>query len=158
MKTWYALGLMFIVCLLGINTYFKHFTPEKEEPEQIVEQQPQDPPVQEETQEEPEPIVEPEPTIVSLGTYKITAYCGCAKCCGKTDGITASGTHVTAGRTIAAPPEIPFGTKLMINGHIYTVEDRGGAIKGKRIDIYFESHEEAERFGVQYIEVFKVIK
>ena len=46
----------------------------------------------------------------------------------------------------------------MINGHIYTVEDRGGAIKGKRIDIYFESHEEAERFGVQYIEVFKVIK
>ena len=158
MKTWYALGLMFIVCLLGINTYFKHFTPEKEEPEQIVEQQPQEPPVQEEIQEEPEPIVEPEQTIVSLGTYKITAYCGCAKCCGKTDGITASGTHVTAGRTIAAPPEIPFGTKLMINGHIYTVEDRGGAIKGKRIDIYFESHEEAERFGVQYIEVFKVIK
>ena len=158
MKTWYALGLMFIVCLLGINTYFKHFTPEKEEPEQIVEQQPQEPPVQEEIQEESEPIVEPEPTIVSLGTYKITAYCGCAKCCGKTDGITASGTHVTAGRTIAAPPEIPFGTKLMINGHIYTVEDRGGAIKGKRIDIYFESHEEAERFGVQYIEVFKVIK
>lgn len=158
MKTWYALGLMFIVCLLGIHTYFKHFTPEKEEPEQIVEQQPQEPLVQEEIQEEPEPIVEPEPTIVSLGTYKITAYCGCAKCCGKTDGITASGTHVTAGRTIAAPPEIPFGTKLMINGHIYTVEDRGGAIKGKRIDIYFESHEEAERFGVQYIEVFKVIK
>ena len=158
MKTWYALGLMLIVCLLGINTYFKHFTPEKEEPEQIVEQQPQEPPVQEETSEEPEPVVEPEPTIVSLGTYKITAYCGCAKCCGKTDGITASGTHVTAGRTIAAPPEIPFGTKLMINGHIYTVEDRGGAIKGKRIDIYFESHEEAERFGVQYIEVFKVIK
>ena len=158
MKTWYALGLMLIVCLLGIHTYFKHFTPIEKEPEQIVEQQPQEPPVQEEIQEEPEPIVEPEPTIVSLGTYKITAYCGCAKCCGKTDGITASGTHVTAGRTIAAPPEIPFGTKLMIIGHIYTVEDRGGAIKGKRIDIYFESHEEAERFGVQYIEVFKVIK
>ena len=158
MKTWYALGLMLIVCLLGIHTYFKHFTPVEKEPEQIVEQQPQEPPVQEEIQEEPEPIVEPEPTIVSLGTYKITAYCGCAKCCGKTDGITASGTHVTAGRTIAAPPEIPFGTKLMINGHIYTVEDRGGAIKGKRIDIYFKSHEEAERFGVQYIEVFKVIK
>ena len=158
MKTWYALGLMLIVCLLGIHTYFKHFTPVEKEPEQIVEQQPQEPPVQEEIQEEPEPIVEPEPTIVSLGTYKITAYCGCAKCCGKTDGITASGTHVTAGRTIAAPPEIPFGTKLMINGHIYTVEDRGGAIKGKRIDIYFASHEEAERFGVQYIEVFKVIK
>ena len=158
MKTWYALGLMLIVCLLGIHTYFKHFTSVEEKSEQIIEQQPQEPPVQEEIQEEPEPIVEPEPTIVSLGTYKITAYCGCEKCCGKTDGITASGTHVTAGRTIAAPPEIPFGTQLMINGHIYTVEDRGGAIKGNRIDIYFESHEEAERFGVQYIEVFKVIK
>lgn len=160
MKTWHALGLMLIVCLLGVHTYFKHFTPIEKKPEQIVEQQPQEPPIQEEIPEEPEPepVVEPEPTIVSLGTYKITAYCGCAKCCGKTDGITASGTHVTAGRTIAAPPEIPFGTKLMINGHIYTVEDRGGAIKGNRIDIYFESHEEAERFGVQYIEVFKVIK
>lgn len=94
----------------------------------------------------------------SLGTYKITAYCGCAKCCGKTDGITASGTHVTAGRTIAAPPEIPFGTKISINGHIYTVEDRGGAIKGKRIDIYFNTHEEALQWGVQYLEVFKVVE
>lgn len=96
--------------------------------------------------------------LVSLGTYKITAYCGCAKCCGKTDGITASGTKVTAGRTIAAPPEIPFGTKISINGHIYTVEDRGGAIKGNRIDIYFETHQAALDFGVQYIEVFKVVE
>lgn len=93
----------------------------------------------------------------SLGVYKITAYCGCAKCCGKTDGITASGTHVTAGRTIAAPPEIPFGTQIIINGHTYTVEDRGGAIRGNRIDIYFETHEEALKFGVQYVEIFKVI-
>ena len=92
----------------------------------------------------------------SLGTYKITAYCGCAKCCGKTDGITASGTHVKAGRTVAAPPELAFGTKLKINGHIYTVEDRGGAIKGKRIDIYFDTHEEALQFGVKYYEVFIV--
>ena len=65
---------------------------------------------------------------------------------------------MTAGRTIAAPPEIPFGTKISINGHIYTVEDRGGAIKGNRIDIYFESHQEALDFGVQHIEIFKVVE
>ncbi len=159
MKTWYGLGLMLIVCLLGIFTYFEHFTPEKENTsETIVETEVELPVEEPELPQEPEKVEEPEPTIVSLGVYKITAYCGCAKCCGKTDGITASGTHVTAGRTIAAPPEIPFGTKLMINGHIYTVEDRGGAIKGNRIDIYFETHEEANKFGVQYIEVFKVIK
>lgn len=94
--------------------------------------------------------------LVSLGTYKITAYCACAKCCGKTNGITASGTKVQAGRTIAAPKNFPFGTKLMINGHIYTVEDRGGAIQGNRIDIYFNTHEEALQWGVKYLEVFKV--
>ena len=158
MKYWQCLGLMFIVCALGFYTYIDNFVQKNEE---IIEIQPEEPiieetPIIEEPQIEEEK--EPEPIIISLGTYKITAYCGCAKCCGKTDGITASGTHVTAGRTVAAPPEIPFGTQLMINGHIYTVEDRGGAIKGNRIDIYFESHEEAERFGVQSIEVFKVIK
>lgn len=96
--------------------------------------------------------------VQSLGVYKITAYCSCAKCCGKTDGITASGTKVKAGRTIAAPSTFPFGTKIMINGHIYTVEDRGGAIKGNRIDIYFDTHEEALQFGVKNIEIFKVVE
>ena len=126
-------------------------TKEQEEQEEIVEEIPSAP--------QQEPVKEEHKThLVSLGVYKITAYCGCAKCCGKTDGITASGTHVTAGRTIAAPPEIPFGTKISINGHIYTVEDRGGAIKGKRIDIYFDTHQAALDFGVQYIEIFKVVE
>lgn len=126
-------------------------TKEQEEQEEVVEEIPSAP--------QQEPVKEEHKThLVSLGVYKITAYCGCAKCCGKTDGITASGTHVTAGRTIAAPPEIPFGTKISINGHIYTVEDRGGAIKGKRIDIYFDTHQAALDFGVQYIEIFKVVE
>ena len=47
----------------------------------------------------------------SLGTFKITGYCSCAACCGKTTGITASGTRATAGRTIAADTSrFPFGT------------------------------------------------
>ena len=61
-------------------------------------------------------------------TYKITAYCPCSKCCGKTTGRTASGTKATAGRTVAASSKFAFGTKLNIGGHIYTVEDRGGAV------------------------------
>ena len=86
-------------------------------------------------------------------TYKITAYCSCAKCCGKSTGRTASGTMATAGRTVAAPANFAFGTKLNIGGHIYTVEDRGGAIKGNKIDIYVSSHSEALQWGVRYLPV-----
>lgn len=87
------------------------------------------------------------------GTYKITAYCPCAKCCGKATGRTASGTRATAGRTVAASSQFSFGTQLNIGGHVYTVEDRGGAINGNRIDIYVNSHSEALRWGVRYLPV-----
>lgn len=96
-------------------------------------------------------------TTVSTGAsgqiYKITAYCSCAKCCGKTNGITAMGTKATAGRTVAASSKYAFGTKLNINGHTYTVEDRGGAINGNKIDIYVNSHAEALAWGVRYLPV-----
>lgn len=86
-------------------------------------------------------------------TYKITAYCSCSKCCGKTTGRTASGTKATAGRTVAASSQFAFGTQVNIGGHIYTVEDRGGAIKGNRIDIFVNSHAEALQWGVRYLPV-----
>lgn len=94
----------------------------------------------------------------SLGTFKLTAYCNCSKCCGKwAGGATASGTMPKAGRTIAVDARmIPFGTKVKINGHTYTAEDTGSAIKGNRIDIFFNSHSEALKFGVKYAEVFRV--
>ena len=85
--------------------------------------------------------------------YKITAYCPCAKCCGKTNGRTASGTRATAGRTVAASSKFAFGTKLNIGGHVYTVEDRGGAINGNKIDIFVNSHAEALQWGVRYLNV-----
>ena len=85
--------------------------------------------------------------------YKITAYCPCAKCCGKTNGRTASGTTATAGRTVAASSKFAFGTKLNIGGHVYTVEDRGGAINGNKIDIFVNSHAEALQWGVRYLNV-----
>ena len=93
----------------------------------------------------------------SLGTFKLTAYCNCSRCCGKwAGGATASGTMPKAGRTIAVDTRvIPFGTKVIINGHTYTAEDTGSAIKGNKIDIFFDSHQAALNFGVQYAEVFR---
>lgn len=85
--------------------------------------------------------------------YKITAYCSCSKCCGKATGRTASGTKATSGRTVAASSKFAFGTKLNIGGHVYTVEDRGGAINGNKIDIFVNSHAEALAWGVRYLNV-----
>lgn len=87
------------------------------------------------------------------GIYKVTAYCACSKCCGWNTGITASGAMATANHTIAAPKTFSFGTKVVINGQTYTVEDRGGAIQGNRIDIYMNSHSEALAWGVRYLYV-----
>ena len=96
------------------------------------------------------------PQLVSLGEFKLTAYCPCENCTSDGDGITASGTVATQGRTVAVDPSIiPYGTVLIINGHEYIAEDSGGKwIQGKEIDIFFDSHQEALEFGVQYAEVF----
>ncbi len=86
-------------------------------------------------------------------TFKVTAYCACSKCCGKSDGITASGTKATQGRTIAVDPKvIPLGSTVILNGQEYVAEDVGGAVKGNRIDLYFDSHQDALNFGVQYLQ------
>lgn len=85
-------------------------------------------------------------------TFTATAYCGCAKCCGKSTGRTASGTMATQGRTVAMPSSYKFGTKIEIQGMgNYVVEDRGGAIKGNRIDIFFSNHQSALNFGKRTI-------
>lgn len=92
-------------------------------------------------------------TTATSGRYKVTAYCSCARCCGKSTGITACGARATANHTVAAPSTFAFGTQLVINGKTYTVEDRGGAIQGNRIDIYMNSHSEALAWGVRYLDV-----
>lgn len=89
-----------------------------------------------------------------LGRFKLTGYCSCSICTGQwSDGSTASGTTPTAGRTIAMGG-VPFGTKLMINGQVYTVEDRGTAYG--HVDIFCSSHSEALSFGVQYADVYQL--
>lgn len=85
-------------------------------------------------------------------TFTATAYCGCSKCCGKSTGRTASGTMATQGRTVAMPSSYKFGTKIEIQDMgTYVVEDRGGAIKGNRIDIFFSNHQSALNFGKRTI-------
>lgn len=91
----------------------------------------------------------------SLGTYSLTAYCNCSQCCGKwAGGKTASGTTPTQGRTVACN-SLLMGTKISINGHIYTVEDTGN-MGNNVIDIYFNSHSEALKFGRQSAQVYLV--
>lgn len=85
----------------------------------------------------------PQPTKTYLGTYYITGYDICYSCCGKVDGITASGVKARVGRTIAAPSNLPFGTKLYIEGiGERIVEDRGGSITGQRLDLLCNNHSE----------------
>lgn len=84
---------------------------------------------------------------------KITYYCSCSKCCGKSDGITSSGAAAQVNHTIAAPKSYVFGTQIEIDGVMYTVEDRGGSINGNRFDVYVGSHQEALNLGVKYAEV-----
>lgn len=96
--------------------------------------------------------------IKTLGKFKISAYCSCSKCCGKSDGITATGVKATAGRTIAVDPKvIPLGSQVIIDGKIYIAEDIGGGIKDNRIDMFFPSHQAALNWGVKYKDVSIII-
>jgi 3D (Asp-Asp-Asp) domain-containing protein len=108
-------------------------------------------------------------------TLEATGYCKCQECCGwkrnllmqpvyaygpregerKKIGVTASGTKAKPGRTIAADTNVfPFGTRLKIPGYGWgTVEDRGGAIQGQRIDLFFRTHKEALQWGRKTVTV-----
>jgi 3D (Asp-Asp-Asp) domain-containing protein len=90
---------------------------------------------------------------------EVTAYCPCTKCCGENArGLTASGHDVSYNnsRFVAADNNLPFGTKLVIPGYAggaVEVIDRGGAIKGNKLDVFFATHEEALQWGRQFIDV-----
>lgn len=101
-----------------------------------------------------EPIIE----RIDLGEFKITAYCPCPKCCGEwSDGLTYTETVATERRTIAVDPDvIPLGSTVEINGSEYIAEDIGGAIKDNRIDVFFNSHQDALEWGVQYHDIFLI--
>ncbi len=93
-----------------------------------------------------------------LGTFWVTAYCPCPICCGEYSNMvnptTASGAPAVEGVTCAAPSNFEFGTELIVDGHTYTVQDRGGAINGNHLDIYFSNHQAALNFATGYYEVY----
>lgn len=93
----------------------------------------------------------------SATTYTVTAYCGCEKCCGKWSKFrkTANGQTPKQGVTCAASRSIPFGTKLKIEGvGTRVVQDRLALRYDKtRIDVYFDSHSEALKFGKKQLKV-----
>ena len=67
---------------------------------------------------------------------------------------TASGTLVRRGVIAVDPAVIPLGTKVFIPGYGKAVaEDVGGDIKGHRIDVAFDTHEEAMQFGRRDLEI-----
>ena len=119
----------------------------------------------------PRPAAGDEPRAV---TMEVTGYCKCGSCCGwrrnwyfrpviatgpskgkpKAVGVTASGTKARVGTVAADTSRYPFGTILHVPGYGYgRVEDRGADIKGDRLDLFFNSHREAERWGRQTLTV-----
>lgn len=95
--------------------------------------------------------------VKCLGTYKITAYCGCRSCSGGWGNRTASGRRAKAGRTISVDRrKIKLGSKVRIGGHTYVAEDTGSKVRGKHIDMYFSSHHRVRKFGKKYLKVYKI--
>lgn len=95
----------------------------------------------------------------SLGEVWVTAYCSCSICCGPyANGVTASGKTARAKHTIAVDaynPIVPMGTKVVIDGTVYTVEDTGDLNHhGNDFDVYFSDHGLATQFGRKHIEAF----
>ena len=107
-------------------------------------------------------------------TLEATGYCKCQECCGwkrnllmqpvyaygsqkgerKKLGVTASGTKAKPGTIAADTSVFPFGTRMKIPGYGWgTVEDRGGAIQGGKIDLFFKTHKQALEWGRQTVTV-----
>ncbi len=90
---------------------------------------------------------------------RVTAYCPCRQCCGRySDGNTACMHRIQPGDVfVAADKKYDFGTEMIVPGYnsdrAVKVLDRGGAIKGNRLDVFFGSHRQAVEWGVRYIEV-----
>jgi 3D (Asp-Asp-Asp) domain-containing protein len=95
----------------------------------------------------------------SLGSVVTSGYCNCPICCGRwSGGPTASGAYPTSNHTIAVDasnPFVPMGTKVIMNGVEYTVEDTGAFARyGVQFDVYYDSHSAASAHGHQTWEAY----
>ena len=96
-----------------------------------------------------------------LESVVITHYDVCERCCGKVDGITASGVRATPYSTVAVDPAlIPLGSVVLVDYgdgaglRRYRAEDTGGAVKGSHIDLCVGSHAEALQLGKRTATVY----
>lgn len=100
--------------------------------------------------------------LVYIGEYKLTHYCTEQRkhICGTGTGLTATGTKVTSGRTIAVDPKvIPYGTEVYIEGYGWRVaEDCGGAVDGNHIDIAVTTHSQALLMGTKTGGVWVIVR
>ena len=94
----------------------------------------------------------------SVGLFTTTGYCNCSKCSGG-HNLTYSGTVPQAQHTISADLNLfPIGTKLWIDGVVYTVEDKGTSVKGNWIDIFYDNHSDALDHGMKTQEVYRAVE
>jgi 3D (Asp-Asp-Asp) domain-containing protein len=90
---------------------------------------------------------------------RVTGYCACPRCCGSfSDGLTANMHKIRRGDTfVAADKRVPFGTEMIIPGYNsdrpVTVKDRGRLIRGNRLDVFFNNHRTAQKWGARYVDV-----
>ena len=91
-----------------------------------------------------------------LGFFTVTAYCPYEDEYGSVTAKPYNGEYIAVeGITVAVDPNvIPYGSVVIIDGHSYIAHDCGGAVKGKVIDIYFDSVEEMNAWGKQIKEVY----
>ncbi|MDD3251439.1 MAG: 3D domain-containing protein [Lachnospiraceae bacterium] len=93
----------------------------------------------------------------SLGVFRTTGYCPCYQCSEGWGRRTCTGATARSSHTIAVDPRIiPYGSKIMIGGVVYTAEDRGGGVKGNHVDIFFDSHSQTRQHGSRAEEVFLI--
>ena len=172
MMTFQTINTVRIVRLVEMA---KEFEPVVIEQVRVVEVVKSEPEIAEEPEAEvePETILDPEPEVTMdpepdpepLGEFRITAYCACEKCCGqwalnRPNGIVygAAGVELEAGVSCASP--LPFGTVVEVEGlGEYIVQDRTAQWVVDKygenlIDIYFDDHEAACKFGLQYHNVY----
>lgn len=104
-------------------------------------------------------VVVEDPSHWRVVRMKVTAYCPCRKCCGRhSDGITACNHRIRPGDVfVAADKQYRFGTDMIIPGYNedqpVVVKDRGRLIKGNRLDVFFHSHRQAQKWGVKTLDV-----
>lgn len=104
-----------------------------------------------------ETIITKTPTPFEREYVTTTGYCNGPPCTNTTHGITRSGSKASHGTCAADWSVYPRGTEFIIPGYGYCrIEDTGRLVKGKIVDLYFNSANEARQWGRRVQQVWRV--